>query len=963
MTLENIFNILEQILKRIDNRDSKIEAIKDSFDSALGISSEQHEVVTALLDRLEDSNDSLEEYQKQIDGTNDELKDLQESINKLKKDMSDPTISKAKKAEKREQLKKAKDREKDLRDEAKQLEMGRKNELMQNAKYNKKLGRNNVKDAKKALQEKEKMDKNMFALGKKKMAGLKYNIYYMAAKYIIKAIEFVIDKAAEYTKLHGENLIRAMNATTTATVNMMKAGMDSWKDSMNGAYSAQQLSVETTLAVMDAVNETNLANLKMQNTWTNWIPILGSFNKAKEVEMEMQNKIMHAETENAQKRIAQVAEYTKQTDEYIRKQNTSLKQYQTLNGLTNEQMQGFEKRMLSNGTAFAKFNKTIEDVLKLQSSFTEQSGRGVNFSDSDYMKTLGVGRLVGEDKLTQFSAMMNIFNSSISSSADIMYDMYNYANTMGLSQQKLTKNVLSNLKLANKYDFRNGTKGFIELAKWAENARMNLSSFGSVIEKIQAGGLEEVIKQGAGLQVLGGNIAMGADPLAMMFEGGADQQSLAKRILSMTKGYGSFNKATGETTFSWNENMILRNMAQQLGMSVEDVKDITRGARQKEYVRAQMRGSTLSKENKDAIANKAQYDQKSKKWYVNTINGQRIDVGDVTENDMSRIVSNNKEENAEKYAQSTLSAVEKIEGTTKYISALLGGDEKSYSNFMKNVEKSNQQTVDAYNNNKDELVNTISRYRDDSVETQQETLNAFNGIYEQYMLDQNSVKDYREQMKQKLEELKRELEEINKEKRETHKKTQAAEYTANKAWGDTKWYNPIGMAKALHYSGEANFAKADEEWANGRYGSSMWENVKGYYKTYYGNPYSYAKAIKDLFTPVSKSVKMNDGIITNNGLVQSDPKDVGIFAKEGGPIGKFLNDLSTDVHTVLGNGGKMNIELSGKLELSSGGQTINILEEMKKNPLFVRNLTQLLAENLSQSKNGGRGKSITSRVV
>ena len=63
------------------------------------------------------------------------------------------------------------------------------------------------------------------------------------------------------------------------------------------------------------------------------------------------------------------------------------------------------------------------------------------------------------------------------------------------------------------------------------------------------------------------------------------------------------------------------------------------------------------------------------------------------------------------------------------------------------------------------------------------------------------------------------------------------------------------------------------------------------------------------------------------------------------------------------NGGKINIELSGKLELSSGGQAINILEEMRKNPLFVRNLTQLLAENLSQSKNGGRGKSITSRLV
>ena len=118
-----------------------------------------------------------------------------------------------------------------------------------------------------------------------------------------------------------------------------------------------------------------------------------------------------------------------------------------------------------------------------------------------------------------------------------------------------------------------------------------------------------------------------------------------------------------------------------------------------------------------------------------------------------------------------------------------------------------------------------------------------------------------------------------------------------------------------------------------------------------------------------KSMLTNGKNVTqiHDGLVQSDPKDVAIFAKEGGPIGKFLNDLTADVHTALGNGGmnggKINIELSGKLELSSGGQAINILEEMRKNPLFVRNLTQLLAENLSQAKNGGRGKSITSRLV
>ena len=124
--------------------------------------------------------------------------------------------------------------------------------------------------------------------------------------------------------------------------------------------------------------------------------------------------------------------------------------------------------------------------------------------------------------------------------------------------------------------------------------------------------MEGVIKQGAGLQVLGGNVAMGADPMAMMYESFNDPQAYAKRIQKMLKGYGSFNKETGETTFSGGEQM-MRAMSQELNIPIEELKDMARGSRQKEYVNAQMGGTTLSKENQEAIANKAQYDQETKR--------------------------------------------------------------------------------------------------------------------------------------------------------------------------------------------------------------------------------------------------------------------------------------------------------------------------------------------------------------
>ena len=96
----------------------------------------------------------------------------------------------------------------------------------------------------------------------------------------------------------------------------------------------------------------------------------------------------------------------------------------------------------------------------------------------------------------------------------------------------------------------------------------------------------------------------------------------------------------------------------------------------------------------------------------------------------------------------------------------------------------------------------------------------------------------------------------------------------------------------------------------------------------------------------------------NDGLVQSDPKDVAIFAKEGGVIGNFLDKLYNDVHSSMGGGVQLdtiNVQISGSLDLSSGGQSVNIINELQNNPILLRTLSRMLSEQLSNALNGGRG--------
>ena len=916
MTLDGIFSQLESISRKLDSKEGKIESLKNEFDKKVGIQKEEHDKVISLIEQLEDSEENMAQYDKEIKKTEKSLESLDDAIQNLRDELSKP-LSKKEKARKQGKLDdRIRDRERQQkRKDILESNMNSEKRRIENTK--KKLTKSGVTDISKAKDATKSMEAGMASTKggglTKALGSMKGNIYIQIADLLIKSIEFGIGKATEYTKVAGENLMRSMNASVAVNINQMKAGLDSWQDAVMGAYSSQLLAAESQLELLKAQNANTLASYKLENTWTNWIPIWGAINKYNEAALEIEQQLAETRMQNASKIISQVNEFTKRTDDYLRKQDHAIHQYQALTGLTVAQTKIFEDRMLANGEAFAKFNKTIEDVLKIQNTFTEQSGRAVNYSDSDYTKSFAIGRLVGEDNLTQFQAMMNVFNSSVSSSADIMYDMYNYANKMGLSQQKLTKNVLANLKLANKYDFKNGSKGFIELAKWAENARMSLSSIGSAIEKVQGGGLEGVIKQGAGLQVLGGSVAMGADPIAMMYESFNDPQAYAKRIQGMLKGYGSFNKETGETTFSGGEQMMMRAMSQELNIPIEELKDMARGSRQKEYVKAQMGGTTLSRENQEAIANKAQYDQKTKRWYVNTISGGKMDVADVTNETMSQVLSNNKEENAEKYAQGTLSAVERIESTTKAIAAKLGAE--TFDNFQSTVETDIKNLLTAYDDNFNSVIKAIETNRAEASKSQKELLDKLRDVDKTYadalITIKNKGKQTEEQKGNELREHVKngiatneeysQLKSIPKYRKGLTEEEQMKIYEKDNRSFWTKigdWFTGYDSSKSSWKSDDSTPTsiriKESARQEKDRRQTQMWDAAMMVNDAVsYGNGQPMAVSAADV-------VPVHDGTAK---IAKTAPNDTALFAKTGGPFDKLFNDVFgriDDVYKMIG---------------------------------------------------------------
>ncbi len=923
----DILSRLENITKLL--QDSQSEKIKKDFNNSLGIDKEQYDSVRKLIDSFQDSEESIAQYEEQIKQCNDKLKKFDKSIEALT-----DNLNKTKKSEERKKVQDEIDKKKEEREHTarkkQRLEDSLEKETFAKNRTSSKFKRvTRGKDIAQGVAAATAQDKAVKGLAKgraaslgKSLGGIRNNPYLVAVGLLVKAVEFGISKSTDYMRLNYENLLRQLNATTVVSLNAMKANMAAWQDSVTGAYEAQNMAISSQEAMLEAQNATELANLKMAHTWTNWIPIWGQINKYQETALEMEQQVAQTRLKNAHEMINMVNEFTRKTDEYIKKQEKAIRDFQTDRGLSTEQNNMLQNWMLKQGEIFAKFNRTIEDVLKMQSSFTEKSGRAVNFSENDNIQSIAVGRLVGDENIVNFQAQMQLFNHSVAESADIMYEMYKDVNKMGLSQKKVTKDVLANLKLANKYDFKNGTKGFIELAKWAENARFNLSSLGSMIEKVQGGGLEGTITQAAKLQVLGGNFARNADPLSMLYNAYADPESYAKQIQKMFKGIGRFNGETGETTFNIADNLRIRAAAEAIGMSTEDAKNMVREENKKNVVMGQMKYSTLTTRQKEAVANKAQRDERTGRWYVNMIGGGKVEVERVNAQNLDNIVSDNKDEAAVQYAKSTMSFVEKIEATTKQIDAKLGL--LSFTNFAQLSEEQMNASIEAYSKFNSEVQKAIETNRKDASEANRGQLyNGLTNLSAKYA-NERSVVDL-----SKNEDKKDASYVLWREGEAKMGNTHAAYDRASERWMQAKkeydessgfdaigkWYNKLSAKAAVNRSQYVdNWNNADGFW--NKMGSVIstifspsldeqaiqrqYELRKKYQNTIL-NPENFTDAQNNddssIAVPANKVIPIHDGITS---IAKSDPKDSAIFAKAGGPFDTLFNGIFDKINKMYG---------------------------------------------------------------
>ena len=275
-------------------------------------------------------------------------------------------------------------------------------------------------------------------------------------------------------------------------------------------------------------------------------------------------------------------------------------------GLSGKAMDALRKStidMVADRNIGIRYNVSVEELMGLRQNFVKGTGRQISATDNDLETLAATSKILG-DNATEFMARLENFGVSMEDAGSRAGKMFATASKRGIAWENYSKNFLDNISLAQRYTFKNGTRGLESMARKATEINLNMSQAAAFADKVST--VEGAITTGAQLQVLGGPFAQMADPIGMLYEGLSDLEGLQDRMVQMFGNLGKFNRQTGEVELSsFNRQRVLA-AANSMGLDASNIfESINSNARRNEIARQLQGNANVNAETADLIKNVA----------------------------------------------------------------------------------------------------------------------------------------------------------------------------------------------------------------------------------------------------------------------------------------------------------------------------------------------------------------------
>lgn len=607
-----------------------------------------------------------------------------------------------------------------------------------------------------------------------------------------------------------------------------------------------------------------------------------------------------------------------------------------------------------------KWGVTFEEIANIQNAYTESTGRSINLSNADIKKSLGLTLFTGDQGTTdELNADMQKFGMSVADSSDMFGEILNNARKLGLSTRKTGKDLVRDMKLANKYEFKGAKKALAEMSIWANKVRFDMSELPSLIDK-QTGSFENVISNAASIQVLGGNFTsyMG-DPLKNAFLGFQDPAELAKNVNSALKGIGFFNSSTGKTEISTTDQIRMKAFSEATGISMENLRNqvfqMVQGDKVVNALTPKNR-ENYTKKQIELLQQQAHFSDGE--WKVTLANGNEESINNLTKSDFADLMPH--EEAMYDLTKEGVDCLHELVGKARLMSGETNSEQISL------FQEHTQQFYKTY----DDMVVAARQYFEDHKSKFQEELD-------------NNLKIVRESYQGYLQVANKGNEEIDAKVKQIQGSASAIASTlvaVSNLFAETESRVKAELNNGKQENVRPEADKRGKEVINNaeaqrqRTERAQSTQANSKVKTQSSLPITYGQGYANMGRIIGESLffkpnKINDGVIAQNGnVIKIDNQDQILAAKEGGPVDKMLDTAQTAYSELprenpyadnTNNGGKIEvapieIQLNGNIQLSGGNGTVDITSQIINDPIVMREITQIISKNIEMQINGGR---------
>jgi hypothetical protein len=314
-----------------------------------------------------------------------------------------------------------------------------------------------------------------------------------------------------------------------------------------------------------------------------------------------------------------------------------------------------------------RWGMSAKELAETYASFADETGRLVSLSESaaEAMAKMAMGTGLGKDGAVQMANSMDSFGVSIKGTAKFVEDVSKTANKLGINSGKVLKSLATNMKKMQTIRFKNGLKGMKSMAMLATRLKNDMSSTLRLAEDLWEP--EKAIETAAQLQMMGGEFAKMGDPMQLMMKGRNDPEALMKDMASAAAAQFSGRGSMGELLMPTVERQRLKQVAESLGMSFEELYEMAANERNHGDVMGLL-PKKMSKEQREMISNMAQFDPDKGGFTITLPSGQEKLIKNLTQSELMKFadVQQDMAKNAEA-AQSTWERIQNWWKSVKYL--------------------------------------------------------------------------------------------------------------------------------------------------------------------------------------------------------------------------------------------------------------------------------------------------------